>query len=189
METFLAISVLAAVFVLGALISAGNERQRKAIDGIREQAEGWAEQDIRIKREKLARQITVAEPLAWLEKVAAQALGNAPKLVTATPWQKEGLNAIVGLCQDGRHLVFTPIPRERLLQSLKVKGKSALAGMSGTLLGDQPKRTPFFDLSVVTSGMFFDIEAAQTWQALTGEPLTSGRLTMYEVAALGNGKK
>ncbi len=189
METFFALSILTAVFALGVLISAGNERQRKAIDGIREQAEAWAEQDIRIKREQLARQITVAEPLEWLEKVAAGALGSAPKLVTATPWQKDHLTAIIGLCQDGRRLVFTPIPRERLLQALKAKGKSSLSGMSGTLLGDQPKRTPFFELSVVTSGMFFDIEAGQTWQALTGEPLTAGRLTLYEVAAPGNGKK
>ena len=34
----------------GALISVGNERQRKAIDGIREQASFWAEQDLRLKR-------------------------------------------------------------------------------------------------------------------------------------------
>ena len=188
MELFLAVTVLFAILLLGALISAGNERQRQAIDGLREQAERWAEQDIRIKREKLARQITVGEPLAWLEKVAADSLGSAPKLVTVTPWQKDGLNALVGLCQDGRRLVFTPIPRERLLKALKVKGKGALAGMNSTLLGDNPKRAPWFDLSVVTSGMFFDIEAAQTWQALTGEPLTTGRLTMYEVPALGNGK-
>jgi hypothetical protein len=189
MELLLAAMLLFAILLLGALISAGNERQRRAIDGLREQAERWAEQDIRIKREKLARQITVPEPLAWLEKVAADSLGSAPKLVTATPWQKDGLTALIGLCQDGRRLVFTPIPRDRLLKALKMKGKGALAEMNSTLLDDNPKRIPWFDLSVVTSGMFFDIEAGQTWQALTGEPLTTGRLTMYEIPALGNGKK
>ena len=69
MDIFLAISVLISILLLGALISAGNERQRRAIDALRAQAENWAEQDIRIKREKLARQITVPEPLAWLEQV------------------------------------------------------------------------------------------------------------------------
>jgi hypothetical protein len=34
--------VIAAVLFFGALISVGNERQRKAIDGIREQASFWA---------------------------------------------------------------------------------------------------------------------------------------------------
>ena len=55
MEYLIGTSVLLAVLLLGALISAANERQRKAIDGLREQVEAWAEQDIRIKREKLAR--------------------------------------------------------------------------------------------------------------------------------------
>jgi len=189
MEIVLGTTVLFALLFLGALLSVGNQRQRKAIDGIREQAEAWAEQDIRIKREKLARQIAVNEPLPWLEKTAAAALGSAPKLVTATPWQKDGLSAVIGLCQDGRRLVFTPIPRERLLAALKLKSKGALAGMNGTLLGDNPKNARRVELSVVTSGMFFDIEAGQVWQMLTGEALPVQRLTMYEVSAPGSEKK
>ena len=185
MELYLGILVFAAILLLGALISTGNERQRRAIDGLREQAEAWAEQDIRIKREKLARQISIDDPLAWLEKTAAQSLGSAPKLVSVSPWQKESLSALVAVCQDGRRLVFTPIPRERLLSALKVKSKGALAGMSGTLLGDKPARTPHTELSVVTSGMFFDIEAGQVWQKLTGEVLPSPRLSMYEIPAPG----
>ena len=62
MEYLIGTSVLLAVLLLGALISSANERQRKAIDGLREQIEAWAEQDIRIKREKLARQIAVPDP-------------------------------------------------------------------------------------------------------------------------------
>lgn len=189
MDIFLALAVLFAIILLGALISAGNERQRRAIDALREQAEAWAEQDIRIKREKVARQIAVPDPLAWLEQTAAQALGASPKLVTVSPWQKEDVNALIGVCADGRRLVFTPIPRERLLKVLKAKGKSTLAGMYGTLLGDNPAKTPHTELSVVTSGMFFDIEAGLAWQSLTGEPLLGGRLTLYEVPAIGNGKK
>jgi len=189
MEFLIGTSVLLAVLLLGALISSANERQRKAIDGLREQVEAWAEQDIRIKREKLARQITIPEPLAWLEKVSAAALGSAPKLVTATPWQENGLGAIVGLCQDGRSLVFTPVPRERLLKALKVKSRRALDGIQSSLLGEDPKRTPYFELSVVTNGMFFDIEAAQVWQAVSGETLPVSRLTMYEVPAVGSRKK
>ena len=185
MDIFLAISVLISILLLGALISAGNERQRRAIDALRAQAENWAEQDIRIKREKLARQITVPEPLAWLEQVAANALGSAPKLLSVSPWQKDGLSALIGVCQDGRRLVFTPVPRERLLSALKTKSKGALSGMSGTLLGDHPAKAASIELSVVSTGMFFDIEAAQAWLSLTGEPLTTGRLTMYEVPAPG----
>ena len=53
-ETIMFLSVLAAVLFFGVLISIGNERQRKAIDGIREQAARWAETDIRLKRAKHA---------------------------------------------------------------------------------------------------------------------------------------
>jgi len=51
MEIILALVVAVAVIFFGALISAGNERQRKAIDGVREQIVLWAMQDLRIKRE------------------------------------------------------------------------------------------------------------------------------------------
>jgi hypothetical protein len=189
MDIFLAVSVLFAILLLGALISAGNERQRKAIDALREQAEHWAEQDIRIKREKLAREISIPEPLIWLENVAASALGSSPKLVTVSTWKKDGLHAILGLCADGRNVVFTPVPRERLLKALKTKSRDALAGLQNPLLGENPKRVPYTELSVVTNGMFFDLEAAHAWQAVIGETLPVPRLTMYEVPVPGQRKK
>ena len=72
MEIILAIVVAAAVIFFGALISLGNERQRKAIDALREQTELWALQDLRIKRERLAREVRVEDPLAWLNKVVSR---------------------------------------------------------------------------------------------------------------------
>ncbi len=59
MEIILAIVVAAAMIFFGALISIGNERQRKAIDALREQTELWAMQDLRIKRERLVREVRV----------------------------------------------------------------------------------------------------------------------------------
>ena len=50
----MALVVVIAVLIFGALISLRNELQRKAIEGLREQAALWAVQDIKIKREKLA---------------------------------------------------------------------------------------------------------------------------------------
>ena len=181
MEYLIGTSVLLAVLLLGALISSANERQRKAIDGLREQIEAWAEQDIRIKREKMARQITIPDPIAWLEKTAAQVLGSAPELVTATPWQKDNLTAIVAVCQDGRRLVFTPLSRERFLKAVQLKGRGVLAQAETSLLGDKPKVALHYELSVLTSGMFFDIEADQAWLAITGQALPAKHLTMFEI--------
>jgi hypothetical protein len=183
MELMFGSTVLFAMLLLGALISAANERQRKAIDGLREQVEAWAEQDIRIKREKLARQVVVNDPLAWLEKTTAQILGSAPKLVTATSWQKDGLTAILAVCQDGRHLVFTPLPRERFLKAVQPKGRGVLAQAETSLLGDRPRKAAHHELSVLTSGMFFDLEADQVWQAITAQALPAKRLTLFEVPA------
>ena len=42
LEVVLAISVLAAVVVVGVLISIGNERQRKAIEQLRDDVRNWA---------------------------------------------------------------------------------------------------------------------------------------------------
>ena len=64
MEIILAIVVGVAVIIFGALISMGNERQRKAIDSLREQVVLWAMQDLRIKREGLARDVHVEIRLA-----------------------------------------------------------------------------------------------------------------------------
>jgi hypothetical protein len=181
MEILIGTSFVFAFVLLGALISLGNERQRRAIDGLREQTQAWAEQDIRIKREKLARQIAVPDPLAWLEKTAAQVLGSAPGLVTATPWQKDNLSAIVAVCQDGRRLVFTPLSRERFLKAVQLKGRGVLAQAETSLLGDKPKAALYYELSVLTSGMFFDIEAEQVWLSITGQALPAKHLTMFEI--------
>jgi hypothetical protein len=182
MDILIGTSLLVAIVVLGALISAGNERQRKALDGIREQVEAWAQEDILIKREKVARSIWVEAPLAWLEKTAAGILGQAPGIISTTTWEKDGLLAIIAICNDGGRLVFTPVPRDRFLKSIKLKKRGALTQAETSVLGDKPEKAPYYDLSVLTSGMFFDIEAAQTWEALSGQILPAKRLTMFEVA-------
>ncbi|MEI7847225.1 MAG: hypothetical protein WCK35_15605, partial [Chloroflexota bacterium] len=89
-------------------------------------------------------------------------------------------------CQDGGSLVFTPVPRQRLLKALRGKGRRALDGIQTSLLGPSPAKAPYQELSLVTGGMFFDIEAAQVWQAITGETLPVSHLTLYEVPEAGS---
>jgi hypothetical protein len=181
MDILIGTSLLIAIVVLGALISAGNERQRKALDGIREQVEAWAQEDILIKREKVARSIQVEAPLAWLEKTAAGILGQTPGIISSTTWEKNGLLAIIAVCKDGGRLVFTPVPRDRFLKSVRLNKRGTLAQAETSVLGEKPEKAPHYELSVLTSGMFFDIEAAQAWQALSGQVLPARRLTMFEV--------
>jgi hypothetical protein len=181
MDILIGTSLLIAIVLLGALITAGNERQRKALDGIREQVEAWAQEDILIKREKVARSIQVDAPLAWLEKIAAGVLGQASCIMSATTWEKDGLLALIAICNDGSRLIFTPVPYDRFLKSIRLKKRGTLVQAETSLLGDKPEKVSHYDLSVLTSGMFFDIEAAQAWQALCGQVLPSKRLTMFEL--------
>jgi hypothetical protein len=182
MDILIGTSLLVAIVAFGTLISTANERQRKALDGIREQVEAWAQEDILIKREKVARSIQVEAPLAWLEKTAAAVLGQAREIISCATWEKGGQIALIAVCSDGGRLVFTPVPRDRFLKSTRLKNRGTLAQAEVSVLGDKPGKVPHYDLSVLTSGMFFDIEAAQAWQALSGQVLPAKRLTMFEVA-------
>ena len=74
-EIILALVVAVAVIFFGALSSSGNERQRKAMDALREQVVFWAVQDLRIKRERLARDVRVDDPLRWLNNLTAKICG------------------------------------------------------------------------------------------------------------------
>ena len=79
-DAIFATLVLGAVIFFGALISVGNERQRKAIDALREEAEKWAMQDLRLKRGQIAKDIQIPNPLVWLANAAAKASGQAVSL-------------------------------------------------------------------------------------------------------------
>jgi hypothetical protein len=90
---------LAAVIFFGVLISTGNERQRRALDGIREQAALWATQDLRLKREKLARDVKVDDPVAWLNQAVAMVYGKSLDLTVTEVF--ENPQALVCTAKDG----------------------------------------------------------------------------------------
>jgi hypothetical protein len=163
LDTLFALSVFAAVLFFGALISIGNERQRKAIDGIREQASLWAEQDLRLKRSRALREVRVPDARAWLSGVAGRLLGTSPKVLALNPWEQGGLKAIVCPCEDGHRLVLTPIPPAQFLKVVQVNGRSRLAKAEVGLLGDRPKHVPVHEMNLVTCGPFFDLEAKLAW--------------------------
>src|SRR6266852_4297815 len=108
MEIILAIVVASAVIFFGALISIGNERQRKAIDGLREQVVLWAMQDLKIKREHLARTVQGADPLGWLNKTASKVFGYDLKLQVLEMFDEP--QSLVCTSGDGSaRVVFSPL--------------------------------------------------------------------------------
>ncbi len=185
LDTVLAIVVLFAVLLFGALMVAGNERQRKAIDGLNTSYSRWAEHDLMIKRAAAAKTVQVEDPKAWLEDIATQVFGLSPKITTLSPWDAGDAKAMVAICQDGCKLVVTPIlpaSFRKIITIRKRKGAAAaIARTTVSILGSRPGKVPCYELNIITAGTFFDVEAGQAWEKLFNQKLGVDRLYLFEV--------
>ena len=170
MEIILAIVVASAVIFFGALISIGNERQRKAIDGLREQVILWAVQDLKIKREHLAQAVQVLNPLDWINKIASKVCGYDLKLQVSETF--EFPQSLVCISSDGNtKVIFSPLsPSDiRRIKSGKQNRLSQFAGNNPLFF--LPKGVNAHELSALNAGHFFDLELALAWNQLTGQSL------------------
>ncbi len=68
-DVLLAVVVVGAVVAFGALISVGNERQRRAIEALHQAYKQWAVQDLRLKRGTVSTQTRIEDPTVWLTKL------------------------------------------------------------------------------------------------------------------------
>ncbi len=181
MEIILAIVVATAVIFFGALISAGNERHRKAIDGLREQVVLWAMQDLRIKRERLARDVQVPDPLGWLNKIVAKATGFSFELQVIEFFDDP--QALVCASVDRTNqTIFSPFSPIEILQMKRTK-RSRLSqyGDRHPLLS-LPRQVTAYEFSVLNSNILFDLELPLAWKRLTNqEKLPMERLWMYRL--------
>ncbi len=173
MEILLAIVVVGAVLFFGALISAGNERQRRAIDELREEASLWAMQDIQIKREQLARDVRVDDPLGWLNRVAAGACGYDLNLQVMESF--ENPRVLQCTARNGGAVLFSPVSPDEI-RKIKRARSSRLSQFAGhNPLGSLPAKVSSYPLSVLTAGTFFDLELQLVWKGLTGQPAENMR--------------
>jgi len=167
MEIILAIAVILAVIFFGALISMGNERQRKAIEKLREQVILWAVQDLKIKREHLARTVQVPDPLAWFSKVASRLCGYDLQLQVLDVDVYETPQSLVCASGNGStKIVFSPLsPVElRRIRSGKRNRLSQFTHHNPLLL--LPKKVEVHELSILNGGPLFDLELALAWKSI-----------------------
>ena len=182
MEIILAIVVASAVIFFGALISMGNERQKKAIDGLREQVALWAMQDLKIKRERLAHDVRVDNPLGWLNKVTTKVCGYDLNLQVVEAFE----NPRVLICATGDgagKVVFTPLtPGEiRAMKRIKHNRLSQYADRNPLLA--LPRNPVVFECSVLKNGILFDLELPLAWKGLTGNSVDEiGSMWMYIIS-------
>lgn len=179
MEIILAIVVASAVIFFGALISMGNERQRKAIDGLREQVVLWAVQDLKIKREHLEKTVQVPDPLGWLNKTASKVCGYDLKLQVLEMFEEP--QALVCSSGDGNtKVIFSPLSPIVLRRIINGR-QNRLSQFTGhNPLLHLPKGVIAHEVSVLNAGLLFDLELALTWRILAGFNLESlNRLWIY----------
>ena len=168
MEIILALVVVIAVIIFGALISLGNERQRKAIDGLREQVVLWAMQDLRIKREQLARDVKVDDPLVWLNRVVTKVTGK--NLILEVDEFFDEPRALVCRSGDGGRVILTPLSPTSRQKPQGNRARLAQIAVNNPLLS-LPRGTRQYEISVLNAGMLFDLELPLAWKALTGQQI------------------
>ena len=181
MELILIIVISLSTIIFGALISLGNERQRKAIDGLRDQALLWSMQDLRLKREKLAREIEVGDPQNWFGGVISKATGKK--------WQPQFSRSFddpISLIFESddlqRKFIVSPVsPSDlRRMNRRKVGRLSDISG--GNPINDLSRNSTNYELSVLNCGTFFDLELQEAWKGLAGYDLGDvDRVWVYEM--------
>ncbi len=180
MEIILAIVVASAVIFFGALISMGNERQRRAIDGLREQIVLWAMQDLKIKREHLARTVQVSDPLGWLNKTASKVCGYDLKLQVLETFD-EPQSLICTTSPGDIKVVFSPLSPADLhrIRNGKHNRLSQIASHNPLLF--LSRHVKVHEVSVLNGDYLFDLELLVVWKELTDQSLeSSNRLWIYE---------
>lgn len=181
MEIILAVVVAAAVIFFGALISAGNERQRKAIDGLREQVVLWAMQDLRIKREHLAREVHVDDPLGWLNGIVTKVCGYDMNLQAVEAFDRPQV-LICASDTGNSKLIFSPLSPNDIHLIRRDKRSRLSQYAERNPLFSLPRNTTCHELSVLNCGLLFDLELPLAWKGLTGQVLgQSVCLWMYTI--------
>lgn len=160
MEIILAIVVVTAVIFFGALISAGNERHRKAIDDLREQTVLWAMQDLRIKRERLARDVRVEDPLGWLNAIATKFCGHDMDLQVVEAF--DAPQALICASAEGNgKVIFSPFAPNDIRQIRHEKHSRLSQYAERNPLFSLPRNTTCHQISVLNSGLLFDLNKSR----------------------------
>jgi hypothetical protein len=168
MELLLALALITTVIIFGALISLGNERQRKAIDELRELAGFWAIQDIRIKRERLAREVRISDPMAWLNRILNKACNLGIEFQVFESFS-EPLVLICVSKETNERVILSPLSPAALHRLKREKPNRLSQFTNHNPLMALPRQYSVDEISVLNGGILFDLELPIAWSMLTGQ--------------------
>jgi hypothetical protein len=178
-ELLLALVVIGAVIAFGALISIGNERQRRAIVALHQAYKQWAVHDLRLKRGTVGSQTQIVDLTAWLSKTTSLALGRKTLVMDYQLHETPVPTIEFHDAEVGNTVVCTLESPDVLIPMLKKK-RSVLRGeLRANPLFQVGKKTPAVELSMLNAGALFDVELPVAWNTLTGRATESDTLWAY----------
>ena len=178
-DLLLAVIVVGAVIAFGALISVGNERQRRAIDSLHQAYKQWAVQDLRFKRGAVSAQTRIEDITAWLTKTTSLAFGRKTNVmeyrlhhapIPTIEFHDPELDSTV---------ICTLESPQILLPMLRKKGSSLRGELRPNPIFHIDKKTPAIELSILNAGTMFDIELPIVWNQITGLASEADTLWAY----------
>ena len=179
-DLFLAVVVTGAVVAFGALISIGNERQRRAIDTLHRAYKQWAVQDLRLKRGTVSAQTRIEDLTAWLTKATSLAFGRKTIVMDYQLHNAPVTTVEFHDAEVGNTVACTLESPEALQSILKKKKRPVLRGeLRSNPIFRVGKKTSAIELSMLNAGTMFDIELPIVWNTLTGQVTESDTLWAY----------
>lgn len=178
-DLLLAVVLIGAIVAFGALISVGNERQRRAIDALHQAYKQWAVQDLRLKRGTVSSQTKIEDVTAWLTKVTSLALGCKTSVMDYQLHHSPVLSVELHDAELGGTVVCA-LESPRVMLPMLKKKKSALRGeLRANPIFYIGKKTMAVELSLLNAGAMFDVELPAAWNMLTGQVTESDTLWVY----------
>ena len=178
-ELLLTVAVVASVVFFGALITRGNERQRRSIDKLHAAYKQWAMHDLRIKRGVAGSQIRIEDLAAWLRKATTQAFGRETIVMDAHRHESPVTSVEFLDASTGSTVVCALESPGELGMILKRKRPTIAGDLRTNPIFRFGRRTPAVELSMLNAGMSFDLELPVAWEALTGRRTEAGTLWAY----------
>jgi hypothetical protein len=178
-DLFLAVVVVGAVIAFGALISVGNERQRRAIDALHQAYKQWAVQDLRLKRGTVSTQIRIEDLTAWLTKVISLAFGRKALVMDYQLHNAPVTTVEFHDAEVGTTVLCTLESPDVLLPMLRKKRQVLRGELHSNPLYLVGRRTTAVELSMLNAGAMFDVELPVAWNSLTGQVTESDILWVY----------
>lgn len=169
MEIILAIVVASAVIFFGALISMGNERQKNAIEDLREQLSHWAIQDLLIKRERLAHDVRVDDPIGWFNEQTEKVTGYKVNLQVIE--KSDEPQAFLCEKQESATKILYCFNSPKEIERFRKGRRNKLDRINDHLFTRIPTKYEIYEATILNNGLLFDKELAIAWQGITGHLL------------------